>query len=351
MRKSRRKGFFVFAVLFVIVCVAGLQGNAAAFDVNIHGYGDQNYVDSNKNEYLGAEEGSWEHRSFSLIVDAPVLDEMTIWSKLFFSNEEFSIEWMYAELNLGYDIHARGGQMKFPVGFENLIRDNKFLHLSVLEPQMYSEVEFVHETFMGLDLEYNGPVTVEAFYGAPEVEEEEGFTGEIEVKDLYGGRILYDTPLEGLSAMVSASSYSEEIFDDQGNALTEEGDETVWIAGVKYHHHHVHFSAEYGKKDGVDEDMESYYAQLGYTFLDKITPYARYDYIATELDDKDEPFGHQTDITIGIGYQINRHLKIKVEEHFINGYGLAVESGEVDPADPDAEENWSVFAAGINWIF
>lgn len=349
MRKSMRTNVFVFAVLLIMACVAGFQGNVFAYDVNIHGYGDQNYIDSNKNDYLGAEEGTWEKRSMSLIFDAEVLDNMTIWTKIFFSDEEFAVEWMYAELNLGYDIHVRGGQMKFPVGFENLIRDNKFLHLGVLDSQMYSEVDFIHETFLGVDLEYNGPVTLEVLYGAPEVEEEEGV--DVEVKNLVGGRILYETPLEGLSAMVSGSSFSEEVFDDQGNAITDEGHETVWVAGLRYEHHNIDFMAEYGRKDGIDEDMESYYAQLGYTLFGNLTPYARYDYIATDIDEKDEDFGHQTDIVVGIGYKINRHLKFKVEEHFINGYGLAVESGEVDPADPGAEENWSMFAAGINFIF
>lgn len=376
--RTERPCFSLKAVLF-IACLHLLgAGSAAAFDVQIHGYGNQDFIMSNKTDYFGAEEGTWNHNSMSLVFTGNVTDDTAVWAKVFAESEETSMEWLYVNKKFGNGFDARAGQMKMPLGFFNLIRDNKFLHLAETEPALYSEsIDMVQENFRGVGLEYNNDwTTIEVFGGAPEVDEEETsesfseWTGAIltnttiekEFRGLYGGRLKLKTPVEGLSFMISASTFEEEeettteVIDTTPNPTTttvetEEFEENLWIASMQYEHHGLELTAEYGRKSGGDESLVSYYGEVGYTFFEKLTPYVRYDFIRNTAGEKSDPEFYQEDTTVGIGYKINDYVKIKAENHFIKGWALAVERGDVNPTDPELKERWNMFVAGVNFMF
>ena len=362
----------------VVACLLLAPGMAMAYDVQIHGYGNQDFIMTNKTNYFDAEEGTWNVNQMALVFTANVTDDTTIWSKVFASSEKTTMEWLYVNKKLGSGFDARVGQMKLPIGIFNLIRDNRFLHLTETNPSMYSEdVDVVHENFRGVGVEYNHDwLTVEVFGGSPELEEESGGTTstlnggnviteistETEVRNLIGGRVKLQTPLSGLSIMFSASQFDEERETNQNvldlalgtstlTSTTEIGKEKLWIASMEYVKNDLELRAEYARKNAADEKIQSYYGEIGYLLFGKLKPYVRYDFITTDVHNKSLAANHQTDTTVGIGYQINEYVKIKAENHFINGYALVLARGDADPDDPALAERWNMFVAGVNFMF
>ena len=358
--------------------VYGLPGSALAYDVEIHGYGNQDFMKSSKNQYLNAKDGTWEHNTMSLVFTANVTDDTSVWSKIFAESEKTAVEWLYVDKKFGNDVDARFGQMKLPLGIFNLIRDNKFLHLSELDPMMYSEnVDIIFENFRGVDLEYHSKwLTLNLFGGAPEFEEgEEGgaqvvdtvantvttTSSELSTKNLFGARLELKTPVEGLSFILSGSQFEEEettktvtldlaapgtVTED---IATEKGDEKLWMASLNFERSGLDLKAEYARKTGINEKMASWYAEAGYTLFEKLTPFVRYDYLTRDRDNKSDLWNYQKDITVGLGYTVNNYVKLKVEDHFLKGYAMPVATGEVEAGA--GEQRWNLIVAGINFMF
>jgi len=246
---------------------------------------------------------------------------------------------------------------------------------------MYSDfVDVVHENYRGAGLEYNWEwLTVEMIGGAPEIDEKSEetraltapneltfTTTEVEARRLIGGRVKVRTPLPGLGLMLSASRFNEELETSQqvldilaGTTTTNrsriEGVEKLWIGSLEYDDHDLELKAEYARKNGLDEKIITYYGEAGYTFFESLTPYVRYDYIATNVYERSNPANHQADTTVGIGYKINDYIKVKVENHFIKGYALvlAERGGDVDmELEPiKVADRWNMFVAGVNFMF
>lgn len=94
---------------------------------------------------------------------------------------------------------------------------------------------------------------------------------------------------------------------------------------------------------------KAYYLQTGYTLAEKWTPYARYDYAATDDRLNNDPSFYQKIWVAGVGYKIGNNFNLRLEDHINRGYALPVASGEV--AAGTGRKNWNLFAASINFIF
>ncbi len=374
--KNRMSVCVILAAVMVLVPLMMPAAGMAA-DVEIHGYGNQDYVKSNKINFMEAKDGTWDFNTMSLVFTAKATDETTIWAKIFAASERTTMEWLYVDHRLGESVDIRVGQMKLPLGIINLIRDMKFLHLAELEPFMYSnKIDFIFENYRGVGLEYNHPwFAIELISGQPEQEEKESasfhpevttasvFTTEeiaIKTRDLIGGRLRLKTPIDGLYLMFSAASFREKreeiitTHDLAAGTTTEEETmqelrEKLVIASLELKRDKFAFNAEWADKQGGDEEMKSYYIEAGYTFFDKLTPYVRYDHILTDKDSKDDPMFYQKDTTIGLSYKVNDYFKVKAEHHAIKGFAMPVASGAMHTAAE--EESWSMFVAGVNFMF
>ena len=373
--KKLLSGFTGMALFFTII-LWGSAGSVFAYEVQIHGYGYQDFVKTNRNEFMGAREGMWDNVSMSLLFTAPVTDNTTVWAKIFSFEENVSMEWVYVDQKLAENLDARVGQMKMPLGIFNLVRDNKFVQLSETIPSMYSEfVDVVFETFRGVEFEYGERLNLNIFGGAPEQEEEEAeasqqvdtaagtvttFTHELAVKNLSGARLAWKTPFDGLTLLVSGCMFHEQV-DTIGTTIdvltpavtqteeTSEGREKLWVASVDYSNHGIDLKAEYARKKGADEKIISYYGQLGYTLFDVLTPYARFDYITTNIYEKSVPSNYQKDWTAGISYKINEYLKVKAEGHYIKGFALPIATEEEEAES--GHLRWKMYVAGVNFMF
>jgi len=339
----------VCATLVLVLC--GL-GSARAGETEVHGYGYQGYLKSSDNNYLDAKRGTYDFNNIALLVSNKVEDRTTIWIQVFGNSKKFGLDWAYVDYQVRNDLSVRAGQIKFPIGLFNEIRDNKLLHLAMMEPIMYrEESDIIFEAYRGVGINYNGPVTVDVFGGAPLIESEDPALKN-EVRGLLGGRIVYKTPLEGLKVMGSYASFKEQVNDaTTGATVIPEGREAILLLSASYEHHGLEVNVEYAKKKNIEGDFLSGYVEAGYTFFEKLTPFVRYDELRRTGDgvDKSDPANYQQELVAGIGYKLNPYFGIKAEEHMMRGYLLPAITNET-PAGT-GKRDWDMFVAGINFMF
>lgn len=329
--------------------------------LQIHGFGHQGYLLTSHNKWQDADsKGSFNFNNFGLLFAAQPQDDLTIWAQLFADDSSsLRLDWAFVDYKFSDQLRLRGGQVRDPIGLLSETRDIKYLQLSTIKPYIYQEeAEMIAEAFRGVSLIYSpdlldGNLTIDVFGGEPKFFE--GENTEEELRHLIGGRISYKTPLDGLSLIASASTSKEERPE-----TGEEGRQNLYVGSIAYENHNFDLKSEYAYLKDIETRSFGYYAQAGYTFFNKLTPFVRYDYIALDKDQRSDPSFYQKGISFGIGYKFNSNVALKVENHIIRGYGLPahVEIGE----DEDGEEltevpagsgrkNWNLFAASLNFIF
>lgn len=344
--------------LLKTICMAfaavGVQSVAHAVDVGdwleIHGYGHQGYLQTNDNTYLGADsKGTWDFNALALVFTAKIDDKATIWTQLHSTSKQTRLDWVFLDYQVNNNLAARVGQIKMPLGLYNEIRDIQFLHLSTLNPALYSEAaEIVHEAYRGAAVIYThdfggGSLSWDAYGG-----EVADFQAAVTLKNrrLLGGRVTYKTPLEGLRFMASAFRNKQE------DTLTaKKGTEKAWILSGDYTNNNWDLKAEYANLNHAldGKNAKSYYTQAGYTFMEKWTPFVRLDYITTDKTQRTDPSFYQKTVALGVGYKLNNGVSLRLENHWNRGYALPVAAAEV--AAGAGKPDWNMLAASVQFIF
>ncbi len=423
MRKKWGKAFLRIlgaALLTTVVAVGGAERTSAVEigKVNINGFGHQGLLlTGGKNEFLFADEtGTWNFNSLALLFSSRVNDKTTVYSQIQLDEDtlgdqsnntlnnsaddpaagtrdetdSIGLDWAFVDYRFNEDLSVRGGQVKMPWGIYNELRDVKYLHLSTVLPYMYVKgkggtTDIVHEALRGvaatyrIDLGGAGRLVIDPVVG--EIADEGSSLGipdalgnrmgmKMEHGLLVGGRITYDTPIDGLTLMSTFSSSEMYMWMQMSMSMmgttswmtpVEEWDKMeMLITSLEYVNNGIDLKAEYATMDMMEKamlksKMESYYVQAGYNVTDKWTPFVRYDYILTDDEDssgndlKSDPRFYQKAMTVGVGYKINYNLALKAEYHSIKGYALTDKPFVFSSGKND--KNWDLFAASISFIF
>lgn len=335
--------------------------------IELHGYAHQAFLVNNSwaNKYLGADpHGSFELNALALLFSFKTTDDLTIWAQMNADNQsKMRLDWAYADYRVNDWLRIRGGQIKTPLGLLNETRDIKYLHLATLEPLLYQEAaEVMFEAFRGasLQLEHEalgGAIKLDLFGGTPVFfetrEESERHYG------LYGARLMYETPIDGLSIggtyLRENEKFEEDIIDNTGTVIGEQtvkGKKEIYGGSLELKRSGLELNSEYFRFSEPERRGYGYYAEVGYTIAEKWVPFVRYDYITCNLDKKSDPMHYQEAFSFGLGYKFNRFASLKVEDHIINGYSLpAFEYREEHGTDLVGDKHWNMFAVSLNLMF
>lgn len=330
--------------------IGALQaGSAYALDladqrVEIHGYGDTTFLVPSKNKLRGVDSsGGWKSQ-VALLFGAQVVEDSTIWAQIYGDGDGIRLDWAFVDHKLNNNLYLRGGQIKTPIGIYNEIRDIKYLQLSAIPPFIYQEgTDFFHEAFQGAGLNYNhdvgsGNLALDLYGGQTVAFEDD----EEPVNQLLGARLTYKTPVDGLRLI--ASGRTGKVKNDE-----EKGRSSLLVGSVEYLNHGFDLRAEYARLRELDETSYGYYAQLGYSVSDALTPYLRYEYLRGEEHEEVAPSSYQRGLVLGADYKFNDHVSFRAEHHFLKGFAVPVMRDDVD-AD-QAEQNWNLSAASLNFMF
>jgi len=340
--------------LGMVVLAAGAQSAAYAEDtsdrIEIHGYGHQGYFQTNDNIYLKADKkGSWDYNDLALLFAAKIDDKSKIWILFDGNSSGMRLDWAFVDYQLTTNLIGRAGEIKTPIGLYNEIRDIKFLQLSTIPPMLYQEaVDIADEAYNGAAVAYthdlgSGSLTWDAYLGQ-EVDFEHSTT--IKNRSLTGGRVTYKTPVDGLKFMASAYRNKKETI-----STAVAGTLKAVILSADYSSNNWDVKSEYADQhNGLDsKKVRTYYAQAGYTFAEKWTPFVRYDYLTSDVSQKSNPAYYQKSKVLGLSYKINNSIAVRMENHWNNGYALPVASTEITAGS--GKTDWNMFAASINFIF
>lgn len=348
-----------FLPILALAGALSVQSAAAEERLNerfeIRGYAHQGFLlnSSKTNVYHKADQdGTLDFNALALLFSFKATDDLSIWAQLYANSEStVRLDWAFADYRVNDWLRIRGGQIKNPVGLLNDIRDIKYLQSSTLEPLIYQEpADMVFEAIRGasayIEKDTNlGTFKLDLFAGAPVFFE----TEEMEEKQfaLFGSRLTYDTPLEGLS--IGGSIYANKERDDEEESR---GSKTFLGASLEYKLGGAHLSGEYFRLRGMERTKYGYYAEAAYTFS-QLTPFVRYDYLTTDSDYTSDPMFYQKEVVVGVGYKFNQFASIKAENHFIRGYALPQrEYKEANDENlEDGEKNWNLFAVSLNLMF
>lgn len=314
--------------------------------LELHGYGHAAYLETNKNTFLGADPGgTWHYKDASLVLTAVLHERSNAWVQLHRVDNDSRIDWAFVDYRFNYGSTLKLGRIKTPFGLYNDYRDVEYLRPSSVKPFMYLDVtSVIPESFQGVGYSYqsniaNGRMTLNMYSGKI-IDSEDS---DEEFKTLIGGRATYNAPTPGLEFI--ASFYQSGLKKNTGAS-----DDIQTVAfSIGYKPESLDLKFEVARKSVFSITNFTYYGQVAYTINDLWRPFLRYDYITTDKNKTSDPSFYQRSIAVGLGYSINEYFGIRMEQHFNNGYGLAVATNEMT-ADA-GEKNWSMTVISLNFIF
>lgn len=201
-----------------------------------------------------------------------------------------------------------------------------FTRPSSLKPMLYEEAaEFVDEAYRGIGAVYDhdvgsGRLSWDAYAGRLV----ESGLGEHRYQALVGGRVTYQTPVDGLRAMLSVNRTGATQVESGAS-----GRYTTWLGSVDYTRGALDLKAEYATKTGLGVTGDAWYGQAAYTFAERWTPYVRYDSLTTDRARSHLPSYHQESLVLGIGFRLNDYVAFRLETHRNDGYAVAVAARDI----------------------
>lgn len=353
--------------------------NAASDDrVSVHGYGDTGYIKAIENNYTKKAGGNnWDFNYLSVNFTAIVDSKTKIVAQIRQGSEITGDMGAYVNYNVTDNLTARAGQMKAPVGIFNEIRDIKFLQLSALAPLMYQDaVGILTDSFKGVEAIYHidmgtHRMTLDAYAGEPKGGNSYVLQGQagVLVQNIYGARMTYKTPI-GLKLSLSyfqddvlttnyATNVNQTTKQINPGIIPDSGSRKLSVASLDYRNYDFDIKLEYVnlaqfQNSPNEVNGKAYYGQIGYTFAEKFTPYARYDYALYDKTQEDNPIAYQLAKVLGITYRLNNNISLRMENHWNHGYAIPLNSqgySSFIAAVPTPVLDWNVFAMGANFIF
>jgi len=335
---------------------AGLLGSAHAGQLEVHGYGYQDYVQANGNSYLGADgKGSWDNNFLGLVGAVDINDKSKLWAQLQASaTDQNRFTWFFVDYQFSNQLRGHIGRVKLPMGLYNEVIDAKYLQVSQLEPSIYQGAsDMVYDAYHGIGLDYDqdfgaGELMWQVYGGNIYDYTFDPATSDAQDRRTFGGRVTYNTPVDGLKFLLTLNRTQLQVINS-GVRSGEIKNEDRYMLSASYVTDDYDLKAEYAHHKNFDATSLGYYVQAAYLLNDSWKPYVRYDYFTTDKSQKSDPAHYQKTFMVGVEYKVAPNVSVRVEDHLNRGYALpAVES---DPFAGTPKTKWGLFVAGLNFEF
>jgi hypothetical protein len=346
------------------VSVAGQAGYART-DGNVYGPGD---------EY-----GNYENTMVALSVMAHPADRLLIGTQLHFatvvdrgaSGEEAEagkaeIDWAFAEWRLADALRLRLGKSKHPFGLYGESLDVGTLRpFFELPTSIYGPAHVVGEGYTGAGLSgfyrfskgwalgydvYGGELHAAAYQSfeqlVPGAGAAPGEIEETETRDLLGGRVTLETPVEGLTFMLSGYSGMErDVYqaDDRRHMAV--------AASAEYLTEAISARAEcVALEEAKEADTQAAYVELAYKLPVGIQLAARAEGSWATVDgfEGSSALPRPREVAVGVNYWFSPDLVVKASYHLVDGNRFAYSP---DQTLATLDESTQVFVLGAQFSF
>lgn len=362
----------------VALAALGWSSSSAAQDdtsilsdapVEIHGFVSQGFILGFGNEFLAASKsGSVEFSEAALNFTKQLTDDLRTGLQLFvhdlgpFGNFRPEVDWYYLDYRRYDWLGVRVGRIKVPFGLYNELNDIDVARVPILLPQSIYQADHREYLFAQTGGEvygdiplgpagsleyraYGGTLPDELVGGRPPPP---GITvSDVRVPYVYGGRLLWETPLAGLTAGASGQAVrfdADYVFDPAvvaalQAAMVLPADQTPdvpvkfrvsrWIASLQYAAYDLDVSAEYSRWTGEFYSRapaifppktvnERYYLMASYR-LDWFTPGIYYSGYFPNVEQRKGKENYTHDLAVTTRFDLNAHWLLKLEGHYARG--------------------------------
>jgi hypothetical protein len=391
--------------LAVGLTAALAQAQEEPSDLQIHGFVSQGYIKTTKNNYLGPSarpQGSFDFTEVGINFTKPVTDKLRVGLQLFahdlgpLGNYAPQADWYYVDYRFFDWLGFRAGKTKLPWGLYNETNDVDAGRVQVLLPQSVYPVTNREYLFAQTGGELYGDVPLGGagsleyrVYGGTiflNLADTSAQLRNFEVAYDAGGRLMWQTPLEGLQLGSSLQALRFD-FDftptpeqlmayDMAGQLPANFDGTVkakipykvWVASLEYLHEHLSLAAEYTRAYAKYETnlvlpqnraiKEGGYVMGSYQLTRWLTPGLYYSVlfpnIKTPLPAGREIHSrsyYQHDVALSFRCDLTPNWLVKLEGHYMHGTGgLTTALNESRPLDSLAK-NWGVLMVKTTGYF
>jgi hypothetical protein len=358
--------------------------------VDIHGFISQGFLKSSDNNYLvESERGSLEFTEVGINFSRSLTNQLRVGMQLFardlgpVGDYTAKVDWAFLDYRYRDWLGFRAGRIKLPFGLYNEVADIDAAHPFALLPQSVyparnrdfllaqtgAELYGYHRFDEAGALEYR-------LYGGTihaDLEEEQAENATLtrfSIPYVVGGRLIYETPLDGLRIGASAQRLRLEAdFLDNRDPMMPNRMTTIdvpanlFVVSVELNHENVWLAAEYSRwhtsvksNDPIldmtpDTENVRAYAFGAYRVLPWLQPGAYYALQYPQLSNRDRPSGKLHDAAGTIRIDLNNHWLVKLELHHMRG--TAGLEPRLNPGfTPDQLANrWLLFVAKTTVYF
>ncbi len=364
----------LYASLLAFACCAPSlasadDGEVLGVPTQIHGFVSQGFLATTDNNYLAeTERGSFEFTEVGVNLTVTPIDKLRIGAQLFardlgpIGNYDARFDWFYLDYHLADWLGLRAGRTKLPFGLYNELQDADAARVPVLLPQSVYPTENRDFLLALTGGELYGRTTLGPggwlayrFYGGTAFIDPTTLQGttttkvDVDVPYLVGGRLMWETPAEGLQ--VGGSIQSLRLDADfaltadalaqlqQAGALPADFGGTVelglpillWVASAEYVEDRLSVAAEYSRWHvDVESNVETLvpaattsserlYGMVSYRMSDWFTPGAYYSLMFPDTKDRSGRAASQHDVALTMRYDINSFWLAKLEGHYMHG--------------------------------
>jgi hypothetical protein len=370
---------------------AAADGEALLEGLQLHGFVSQGFLLTTSNDYLanGSTEGSPKFSEVGLNLTKELTDELQLGVQLFARNLGWSgnynaqFDWLYLDYR-GQDwLGVRLGRLKIPYGLHNEIQDIDAARVPILLPgSVYPiqtrEILFAQtgaELYGFLRSDPLGALDYRLFAGAIYLDSDSltptgaPFESELDIRYVVGGRLIWETPLEGLRVGFSAQKLrlNAAFIVPTGMpvpAINLKNDTWLWAASLEHTVSELTLTAEYARwyadqvsdqpmfSPPLEQTSEKLYGMVSYRLTPWLYPAAYYalGFEDTRNREGRESFQHDTALTLR--FDVNPHWIVKLEGHYMYGTAGLLSPLRINPPDVTrAEEHWAVFLAKVTAYF
>ena len=390
----------IFGLIFVSLCVTQASTQAQDFklfdrNVQIHGFASQGFVHTNENNWLTMNTsgfGSGEFTDFGANASTQITDKFRIGAQLYDRNLgglgkwHPSLDWAFASYKFTPWFGLRGGKVKTVMGLYNDTQDLDFLHTFALLPQSVYPTDLRDSTLAHEGGDIFGDIPVGKKFGSLSYTAYAGHRSDspysgyaylvnsdgAQFKSFgglqYGGDLRWMTPLKGL--LVGASRMNEDVTLDFLNGPTDMrlGSKSEWtnqyygqytwkklVADTEYRRYWTDLGTQ--GISIIQEDVRGWYVAGSYQIVKRVQVGSYFSHYWINYPNGNllpSGSGHDYDKVVTVRFDPNRYMNIKVEGHFMDGYGLPNEYpngfyGANNPQGLKPNTNALVIKGGFNF--
>jgi len=375
------------------MCLLGSRSSRGADSpVEVHGFVSQGAIKSTANNYLAdSKRGSFEFSEVGINFTKSMTDELRVGMQLYMrdlgpvGNYTPHFDWFYLDYRFWDWLGIRAGRTKLPFGLYNENSDIDSARVPILLPQSvypitsrdYLLAQTGVEVYGRVPLDAAGSLEYRAYGGTIyfDITPAQAATiPRVNVPYLIGGRLMWQTPLEGLQAGGSLQALRLDLDYSPPAALIANLQmagqlpanyrapfgvklpAVLAVGSVEYQAGDLLVAAEYSRWHVITESpypvivpnsdvvSERGYVMTSYRVLPWLSPGVYYSVLFKNVDNRTATRDlYQHDVAATLRFDLNDHWLVKLEGHYLNGTG-ALSSGLNDNKPTGTlTKDWGLF--------